>query len=289
MGLFMWKHDKNTTFPNEGHKCMKIPKKNILFHEYHRSHGVKWQEFWVGWVGTWWHGSWLAELGRDLHGRWQKRNSEVDSDRRAEGEADGEKPGSEMCGIGGGQHGCFGAGGSMVTCSREGVRLTGQGVWRGARWAVSGCGLQEHVQKVTIRTFLQGAELKGQFDRGGALQSIEDLPKWCQCQTAGPWRTDRACGQRPPLPNVAFWPYKKTSCLPAAKFQHEPLAASVFFSSSCLSASSRFWHSLLLACPFFSFGPLLLVSPPLTRSPCWRQGSADIPIDIITDIIYFPS
>lgn len=57
-----------------------------------------------------------------------KRNSEVDSDRRAEGEADGEKPGSEMCGIGGGQHGCFGAGGSMVTCSREGVRLTGQGV-----------------------------------------------------------------------------------------------------------------------------------------------------------------
>ena len=108
-------------------------------------------------------------------------------------------------------------------------------------------------------------------------------------ETAGPWRTDRACGQRPPLPNVAFWPYKKTSCLPAAKFQHEPLAASVFFSSSCLSASSRFWHSLLLACPFFSFGPLLLVSPPLTRSPCWRQGSADIPIDIITDIIYFPS
>ena len=39
-------------------------------------------------------------------------------------------------------------------------------------------------------------------------------------ETAGPWRTDRACGPRPPLPNVAFWTDKKTSslsCLPAAK------------------------------------------------------------------------
>ena len=34
------------------------------------------------------------------------------------------------------------------------------------------------------------------------------------------WGTDRACGPRPPLPNVTFWTYKKTSCLtclPAAK------------------------------------------------------------------------
>ena len=38
-------------------------------------------------------------------------------------------------------------------------------------------------------------------------------------ETAGPWRTDRACGQRLFLPNVAFWTYKKTSCLPAAKAQ----------------------------------------------------------------------
>ena len=39
-------------------------------------------------------------------------------------------------------------------------------------------------------------------------------------ETAGPWRTDRACRPRPPLPNVAFWTDKKTSslsCLPAAK------------------------------------------------------------------------
>ena len=36
-------------------------------------------------------------------------------------------------------------------------------------------------------------------------------------ETAGPWSTDRACGQRPPVPSVAFWTYKKTSCLPAAK------------------------------------------------------------------------
>ena len=36
-------------------------------------------------------------------------------------------------------------------------------------------------------------------------------------QTAGPWRTDRASGQRLPLPNVAFWTYKKTSSLPAVK------------------------------------------------------------------------
>ena len=41
-----------------------------------------------------------------------------------------------------------------------------------------------------------------------------------QQKTAGPWRTDRACGPRPPVPNVTFWTYKKTSCLsclPAAK------------------------------------------------------------------------
>ena len=39
-------------------------------------------------------------------------------------------------------------------------------------------------------------------------------------QTARPWRTDRACGPQPPVPNVTFWIYKKTSCLsclPAAK------------------------------------------------------------------------
>ena len=36
-------------------------------------------------------------------------------------------------------------------------------------------------------------------------------------QTAGPWRTDRASGQPLPLPNVAFWTYKKTSSLPAVK------------------------------------------------------------------------
>ena len=36
-------------------------------------------------------------------------------------------------------------------------------------------------------------------------------------KTAGPWRTDRASGQRLPLPNVAFWTYKKTSSLPAVK------------------------------------------------------------------------
>ena len=32
-------------------------------------------------------------------------------------------------------------------------------------------------------------------------------------ETAGPWRTDRACGPRPPVPNVAFWTDKKTSSL----------------------------------------------------------------------------
>ena len=31
--------------------------------------------------------------------------------------------------------------------------------------------------------------------------------------TAGPWGTDRACGPRPPVPNVAFWTDKKTSSL----------------------------------------------------------------------------
>ena len=39
-------------------------------------------------------------------------------------------------------------------------------------------------------------------------------------ETAAPWGTDGACGPRPPLPNVAFWTYKKASCLtclPAAK------------------------------------------------------------------------
>ena len=36
-----------------------------------------------------------------------------------------------------------------------------------------------------------------------------------QSEAAGPWRTDRACGQRLLLPNVAFWTYKKTSYLPA--------------------------------------------------------------------------
>ena len=40
-------------------------------------------------------------------------------------------------------------------------------------------------------------------------------------ETAGPWSTDRACGQWPPVPNVAFWTYKKTSCLPAAKEAHK--------------------------------------------------------------------
>ena len=32
-------------------------------------------------------------------------------------------------------------------------------------------------------------------------------------ETAGPRGTDGACGPRPPLPNVAFWTYKKSSCL----------------------------------------------------------------------------
>ena len=32
-------------------------------------------------------------------------------------------------------------------------------------------------------------------------------------ETAGPWRTDRACGPRPPVPNVAFWTDQKTSSL----------------------------------------------------------------------------
>ena len=44
----------------------------------------------------------------------------------------------------------------------------------------------------------------------------------CHAKTAGSWGTDRACGPRPPLPNVAFWTSKKTnslSCLPAAKAQ----------------------------------------------------------------------
>ena len=40
-------------------------------------------------------------------------------------------------------------------------------------------------------------------------------------ETAGPWGTDRACGQRPPVPNVAFWTYKKTCCLPAANKAHK--------------------------------------------------------------------
>ena len=41
-------------------------------------------------------------------------------------------------------------------------------------------------------------------------------------ETAGPWRTDRACRPPPSVPNVAFCTYKKTnslSCLPAAKAQ----------------------------------------------------------------------
>ena len=32
-------------------------------------------------------------------------------------------------------------------------------------------------------------------------------------ETAGPWGTDGACGPRPPLPNVAFWTYKKSNSL----------------------------------------------------------------------------
>ena len=32
-------------------------------------------------------------------------------------------------------------------------------------------------------------------------------------ETAGPRGTDGPCGPRPPLPNVAFWTYKKSSCL----------------------------------------------------------------------------
>ena len=42
-------------------------------------------------------------------------------------------------------------------------------------------------------------------------------------QTAGPWRTDRACRQRPLLPNVAFWTYKKSSHLPAFQAQKRRL------------------------------------------------------------------
>ena len=50
-----------------------------------------------------------------------------------------------------------------------------------------------------------------------ALFQPPQLPKQHarHSQTAGPWRTDRACGQRLPLPNVAFWTNKKTSSLPA--------------------------------------------------------------------------
>ena len=43
-------------------------------------------------------------------------------------------------------------------------------------------------------------------------------------ETGRPWRTDRACGPRPPLPHVAFWTDKKTSsliCLPAAAKAHK--------------------------------------------------------------------
>ena len=42
-------------------------------------------------------------------------------------------------------------------------------------------------------------------------------------QTAGPWRADRACRQRPQRPNVAFWTYKKSSRLRAFQAQKRRL------------------------------------------------------------------
>ena len=67
---------------------------------------------------------------------------------------------------------------------------------------------------------LQGYALcRRPLDAGGEWDAPREAPGQA-AETAGPWRTDRACGPRPPVPNVAFWTDKKTSslsCLPAAK------------------------------------------------------------------------
>ena len=44
-------------------------------------------------------------------------------------------------------------------------------------------------------------------------EGTEDVRRLRHTETAGPWRTDQACGPRPPVPNVAFWTDKKTSSL----------------------------------------------------------------------------
>ena len=114
-----------------------------------------------------------------------------------------------------------------------------------------------------------------------------------------PWGTDRACGQRPPVPNVAFSTYKKTSslsCLPAACLTllsestrklalwhvFQPLVASWLVVSCFLPLVACNWFLLLASSFLFSCflplllvmtsWPLLLVIPPLTRSPCCKRG-----------------
>ena len=115
-----------------------------------------------------------------------------------------------------------------------------------------------------------------------------------------PW--DRARGPPPPLPNIAFSTYKKTgslSCLSAACLTllsestrklalwpvFQPLVASwrlvscflplVACNCFLLLASSFLFSCFLPLLLVMTSWPLLLVIPPLTRSPYCRQGSAD--------------
>ena len=81
-----------------------------------------------------------------------------------------------------------------------------------------------HLNKDTVCT----CELHIYILKGYALcrRPLDTGGEWDAqaAETGRPWRTDRACGPRPPLPHVAFWTDKKTSsliCLPAAAKAHK--------------------------------------------------------------------
>ena len=116
-----------------------------------------------------------------------------------------------------------------------------------------------------------------------------------RAKTPWPWRTDWARGPYPRMPNVTFWTdwklapnldFSCVSALPTAtllvsswsrlSFYTASVQAFLRFSTAnCHPARVLLELAFVLHKLFAPSGILLLVRPPLTRSPCWRQGSAD--------------
>ena len=91
-------------------------------------------------------------------------------------------------------------------------------------------------------------------------------------KTPWPWRTERTCGQRPPVPNVAFWTNKK----PAPKCSSHALKTAPQRSpSGRLRSSKTPW-------------PWRTERPP-NQSQEQVSGGRNVPSEILLEILSYPS